>query len=238
MAASRPIDRVHELYPTLKHMNLVQAERMRSIIRDAHCHDILEIGTASGKGTAFLAAILEEFYRGKVCTLDRDSCLRRRNNVHSIARSLGLSHRIEVRLHPRSFTTTLMQMIEEVPRPQFDLVYLDGGKTWDTAGLVFFLADKLLRPGGILVMDDLDYIIGNDPQRVREYPDLTDEERSTAQLRKVWTLLVRERYEDCYELPDIGWGVAHKPRSPKAERVSEGPRRGALAALAAAIKGR
>ena len=47
---------------------------------------------------------------------------------------IGLSEYVDVRIHARSFTITLMRMLEETPRPQFDFCYFDGAHTWDGTG--------------------------------------------------------------------------------------------------------
>ena len=49
--------------------------------------------------------------------------------------------------------------------PRFDLVYLDGAKNWTIDGLAVVLAERLLRPGGWLLMDDLHWTYGDDPGR-------------------------------------------------------------------------
>ena len=49
--------------------------------------------------------------------------------------------------------------------PRFDFVYLDGAKNWTIDGLAVVLVEKLLRPGGWLLMDDLDWTYADDPAR-------------------------------------------------------------------------
>ena len=60
----------------------------------------------------------------------------------------------------RSFTWELQKLIAQVPRPRFDLCYFDGGHTWDNTGFGVLLVDILLRPGGILVLDDMNWSFG------------------------------------------------------------------------------
>ena len=49
--------------------------------------------------------------------------------------------------------------------PLYDFVYLDGAKNWTIDGLAVVLVEKLLRPGGWLLMDDLDWTYAQDPGR-------------------------------------------------------------------------
>jgi hypothetical protein len=81
-------------------------------------------------------------------------------------------------------------------------------------GFAFFLADRLLKPGGWMLFDDLDWTyatgatLGNTEQ-VRLMPR---EERETAQVGKVFDLLVR-RHPSCGEFKvDESWGWAQKVR--------------------------
>ena len=60
-----------------------------------------------------------------------------------------------------------MEMIEAELPPTFDLVYLDGGHTWDATGFAFFLVDKLLRSGGWLIFDDIYWTI-NRSKRLKD----------------------------------------------------------------------
>ncbi len=65
--------------------------------------------------------------------------------------------------------------------------------SWETDGFAFFLADRLLVPGGWFIFDDLDWTYASSPtlgktERVRQMPD---DERNTAQVRKLYDLLVK-----------------------------------------------
>ena len=50
-------------------------------------------------------------------------------------------------------------MLESADPPEFDFVFLDAGHTWDVTGFAFFLVDRLLRPGGWLLFDDLNWSV-------------------------------------------------------------------------------
>ncbi len=120
--------------------------------------------------------------------------------------------RVQIYYEPQSLTWRLMRMIESPDRPVFDLVYLDAGHTWDVTGFAFFLVDKLLRPGGWLVFDDLLWAYSTSPSlkdkpHVRAMPD---DFRTTPQVQKVFELLVRDHpdYPHCF-IQDR-WGFAQK----------------------------
>jgi predicted O-methyltransferase YrrM len=161
----------------------------------------------------YLAAAVDEIGGDShVLTIDRESSRSRSPNVYELLERCSLTHRATPVFAESSFTWELMKMLEQDPRPQFDFVYLDAGHTWDVTGYAFFLVDLLLAPGGWLLFDDLDWTLGGS-KHMRKQPwvnELPEEQRSTAQVRKVFELLVRTHpdYVDIHE--QSGWGWARK----------------------------
>ncbi len=159
--------------------------------------DILELGTAHGTSTAYLAAALDEKGGGRVTTIDRPKVLERTPNVHDVLGALGLAPWVSAIQAP-SYNRALMQLLEAqtvdgATEPCFDLAFIDGAHTWETDALAFLLVDRLLRPGRWLVLDDIAWSLGGSPalrdtERVRE---LGEEERDEEQMRKVVDLLIR-----------------------------------------------
>ena len=209
------IQEVTQTFRDLPYMSEAQARLLAGIIAENDVRDVLELGTYHGKGAAYLGAILDDLGRGRVVTLDRAACLDLSPNIHEVIERLELGHRVQVRLHPRSFTITLMEMLRAGERACFDLVYLDGGHNWDTAGFCFLLTDMLLRPGGLILFDDLDWTIAGhlrahpeDARRFRHHPQ---DEVEMKQVRQVFELLVPERGYAVLREPRPGWGLARKP---------------------------
>jgi hypothetical protein len=110
-----------------------------------------------------------------------------------------------------------MRLIEEQESPNFDFCYFDGGHSWDVTGYAFFLVDRLLKPGGWVIFDDLDWTYERMIKPGEPIPAflsrLPEEERSTAQVGKVWDLLVCRSLG--YERHEVigNWGVARKRNS-------------------------
>jgi hypothetical protein len=105
-----------------------------------------------------------------------------------------------------------MKMLQEDPRPRFDLCYLDGAHTWFVDGFAFFLVDRLLRRGGWIIFDDLSWTYSTSPtlkdtEAVRRMPP---EERDTPQIELVYELLVKTHpgYGDFHA--KHGWAYARK----------------------------
>jgi len=84
----------------------------------------------------------------------------------------------------------LHRFLAETPRPQFDYCYIDGAHTWDGTSLSFLLVDLLLKPGGWVVFDDLNWSISKSQaakKNMQRYAEYSDEEKR------------------------FGWGIAQKP---------------------------
>jgi predicted O-methyltransferase YrrM len=109
--------------------------------------------------------------------------------------------------------------------PAYDFIYLDGAKNFTIDGLAVVLAEKLLRPGGWLLIDDLDHTYADDPTRAASdgivHRELSDSERNEPHLRAVFDLIVRQ-HPSLTEtrVQDEWWGWARKaPGEPRRHTV-------------------
>jgi predicted O-methyltransferase YrrM len=178
-------------------------------VRSADVRSVLELGTGYGGSTAWLAAGVAD-RGGRVTTIDRAG---RREPAELLAR-LGLAACVDVVHAPRSYTWELMRLVESrtidgACRPVYDLCFIDGAHTWDADGFAFFLVDKLLAPGGWLVFDDLEWTFATSPSlRDSELTrSLPEDERTTPQVGRVFTLLVRQHpgYGEFRVRNERGW---------------------------------
>lgn len=199
----------------LLYMKRPQAEFIRDFIVKHDAKDILEIGFFRGKSSAYIAAVLEDLGRGHLTTIDREIARPLEPNIIDTLAKTGLSHRVTPIFAARSHTWELGRMIGETPRPQFDLCYFDGGHTWDVTGFGFFLVDALLRPGGWIIFDDLNWSItkvaDGRPKRGAKYMEYDQSERDAETVRMVFDLLVpRLGYTNRREVKRFAWGIARK----------------------------
>ena len=154
----------------------------------------------------------------------------RQPDVDHILASLGLAHRVRVRLHPRTATVTLLEMLEESPRPRFDFCYLDACHTWDVTAFLCLLVDMLLEPGGWIVLHDLDRTAADHvrrfPKASQDYRGYTEAEMHMCHVRKAFEVLLRERgYRNVQERdfevrvyrPNCECCAGASPRSPEVE---------------------
>jgi len=219
-------DRVDHAIRELQYMSREKAEFMREFISARDISSILEVGFFKGKSTTYFAAILEDLGRGHIMTLDKISALKHTPNINDVLGMVGLSHRVTTILAERSHTWELSKLVRREDRPQFDFCYFDGGHTWDVTGFGFVLVDMLLKPGGWIIFDDLDWTIAKSvkstPRKEKMYRGYSDDERHTPGVRLVFETLVKDfGYTQMSEVRPFSWGVAQKPVLQRAA----GPRR-------------
>jgi predicted O-methyltransferase YrrM len=199
--------KVKQVVEDLPYMSLKKAQVMQDFIHKHSISNILELGFFHGVSTCYMAAALEEVDQGSIVSIDLHSAQKRQPNIEELLEKCGYLDTVEFYYEPASYNWRLMKLIEAQEKT-FDLCYLDGGHDWYNTGLAFFLVDKLLRPGGWIIFDDLDWTMEHiEAQWALRKPE---EERVTPQVRKVWELLVKThpQYSNFYE--QGGWGYAQK----------------------------
>jgi predicted O-methyltransferase YrrM len=206
------IDAVHAAVKGVPGMSLPQAQAMTRLIIENGVRDILELGFAQGVSTCYLSGALDENGGRAITTIDRERARAFEPNADALLERAGLRHLALVYYEPTSYLWRLMKFLEQDPQPRFDLVYIDGAHDWATDGFAFLLADRMLRDGGLMVLDDLDWkhedmLLLAHTEWIRQMPQ---EERTTAQVRKIYDLLVKSdpRYSD-FVIMD-GWAHARK----------------------------
>jgi predicted O-methyltransferase YrrM len=201
------IDQVTTIVDGLPHMRKPAGTRIYDHVLEHELRRVLELGTYHGVSTCYLGAAVDEI-DGHVTTIDRTTALDLEPNVNDLLERTGLTDRVTPIFAENSFTWELKRMLESADPPQFDFVFLDAGHTWDVTGFAFFLVDRLLRPGGWLLFDDLNWSVATSPS-VSDAPwteAMSQEERESRQIEAVFDLLVTgdERY-DCHREGNWGW---------------------------------
>lgn len=211
------IELVHDALADLPYMTRAQAEFFRSFIVKHNVRRILEIGFYKGKSSALLAAILEDLGRGHLTTIDQKAAAEFSPSIVDTLQKVGLTERVTPIFAERSYTWELGKMVREARRPRFDLCYFDGGHIWDATGFGFYLVNELLRPGGWIVFDDLDWTLDHwakkDPKTANAPPfdRYSADERASPAVRLVFEHLVaRAGYANLSTVPEFGWGIAQK----------------------------
>lgn len=211
------VDQVRDRFGGLEYMRHDEALLLQKFVTRHSVRDILEIGFYHGKSSAYFAAMLEDIGEGHLVTIDLDNARNREPNINELLQALGLEHRVTPVFAERSYTWELGKMIRARPQPKFDLCYFDGGHTWDATGLGFVLVDLLLRPGGWIVFDDLDWTIESAIPEMSKVPphwlERSADEQATPAVRMVFEILAPHLgYTDQHTVNGGQWGIARKPR--------------------------
>lgn len=210
-------DEVTSRFGDVRFMREDRAAFLRDFIVDHDLRDLLEIGFYQGKSSSYIGAILEDRGGpGHLLTIDRVGSRATRPAIEELLGALGLSHRVTPVRAQRSYTWELARMIRDGKRDLFDFCYFDGGHTWDATGFGFVLVDMLLRPGGWIIFDDLEWTIDKMLAR-REgqgatYDKYSADERQAKNVRIVFeTLVPHLGYQERSEEARFQWGIARKP---------------------------
>src|SRR3954465_11643360 len=195
-------------------------------VRATRPAEVLELGTAHGVGAAYLAAALEDNGAGRLTTVDFAGAAYE-PPPEAVLERAGVAGRVAIVRRFSSYTWWLKEQVQARSdragnvEPVYDFVYLDGAKNWTIDGLAVVLVEKLLRPGGWLLMDDLDWTYAQDPGREATdgvvHRELSERERSEPHLRAVFDLVIAQ-HPSFTELrvQDEWWGWARKaPGEPR-----------------------
>jgi predicted O-methyltransferase YrrM len=206
-----------------RNMTVAQGRRIYDHIRDTGPTEILELGTSYGVSAAYMAAALEANGRGRVTTVDHV----RSNSPDELLSRLdpAVVRRIQlVRIQDSSYNWWLKTLVAARSDHHgnvaglFDLCYLDGAHNWTVDGLAVVLVEKLLQPGGWLLLDDYNWTYREDPHGLRErgvFFALSDAERAEPHVRSVFELIVKSSPAlGSFCVEDDQWAWARKNTEP------------------------
>ncbi len=225
-------------------MSTDQGRRLYDHVRDSGARDALDLGTAHGVSAAYVAAAIEENGGGTVTSVAwrAERLDPRPADVLKRAGLRGLVELVEV--DDSSYDWYLRGLVAARSdgdgncEPIYDLCYLDGAHDFTIDGLAVVLVEKLLRPGGWLLLDDLDWTYERwltewlpegipDPRGA--YP-LSAAERTEPGIRDVFDLIVRQHPSFTeFREEDGRWAWARKaPGEPRRYRLETSRSLGAI----------
>jgi predicted O-methyltransferase YrrM len=130
-----------------------EGEFLQEMIRSARPQVSIEVGCAYGISSLYICEALREVNAAKHIIIDPYQ--------HSVWEDVGLANLRRagyadiIDFHEVFSYQYLSRLTEE--RVTIDLAFIDGAHTFDYVLVDFFLIDKLLRPGGVVILDDLLY---------------------------------------------------------------------------------
>jgi predicted O-methyltransferase YrrM len=186
-----------------------RAREIYDFVRREQPRECLELGFAHGVGTVYIASALEANGEGRITSVDRAAAREFDPPAEELVARAGLEHRVELVREESTYNWFLHRRIGERSRdgrcePYLDFCFIDGAHTWVDDGFAFFLVDKLLRPGGWILFDDLNW------RMPESWSDVPEHERRMTQMNEVFELLVQQHPAYDRIETDGRWGWAHK----------------------------
>lgn len=217
----------------------VRGKELYDWVRRTRPTDCLELGFAHGVSTLYIAGALESSGQGRLTSIDREVVRDFQPSAVEMIERAGLSHRAQLVHEATSYNWFLHGMLRRQTRdgvctPCYDFVFLDGAHTWEDDGLAFFLVDKLLRPGGWILFDDLDWRLD---ERWAEVPI---EQRELCQVREIFDLLVASNpsYRELRDDGNWAWARKAQPTDPPIRTVTRRDVYGTVRDLVAIVRRR
>ncbi len=213
---------IHELVGGVPFIGGRNAKFLYELIVEHRLGEVLELGVAHGTATCYIAAALDELGGGKVTAVDLiEAAGRYEPSPEQQLESTGLARYAEIVRMQSGYTWFLHDVIRRQTHngrcePVYDLAIIDGPKNWTIDGAAFFMVDKLLKPGGWLILDDLRWTYAEADTR-REATDgithrsLSEQERTVPHVQEIFELLVQQHpdYTD-FGVHNEDWAVARK----------------------------
>jgi predicted O-methyltransferase YrrM len=201
---------VRSVVGDLPFMTLERAEAMTRLIHENGVRDVLELGFCHGVSTCYMAAALEQRGEGHVVTIDRASRILNAPSGEGMSEPTLIRHRATIFYEYDSYNWRMQHFLAQSVRPEFDLVYLDGAHTWNVDGFAFLLAERLLAPGGVIVLDDLSWSFATSQSTCTKTSAMPKDERELEQVRLIFDLLVKHHPNIAEVWEDGNWGFARK----------------------------
>jgi predicted O-methyltransferase YrrM len=223
-------------------MSPVLGRRVYDHIRRTQPEHALELGTAHGVSAAYIAAALEANAAGHLTSVDHGGAAYDPAPADVLGRA-RLAHRVTIVREDSSYNWFLKQQVEQSSDqagnclPRYDFCYLDGSKNFNIDGLAVVLIEKLLRPNGWLLMDDLEWTYEHNPWIAphddgRPLGPMSDSERTEPHLLAVFELLVKQNPAFTRFVREDAWyGWAQKqPDQPRRYELANSRPLGAMVA--------
>lgn len=186
-------------------------------IVDNKLRSCIELGSGFGATSCVMGAATEEI-NGKVLTVDM--YLHQPVNVEVLKKHTGIGDSLEFAVDKLGYNWYLADLIAKqtkngICEPLFDFCLLDGAHEWSPDALAFFLVAKLIKPGGWIVLDDINFTLRSVPNWQQEFGNYTDKELDSFQVGMVYELAVRQH-------PDFqAFRITHNGRIGWAKKVDK-----------------
>ncbi len=200
---------VVEGYPS---MSLDQGWNIYKFITQRSLPRVLELGFNWGVSSCYIAAALAKLGGGQLLSIDLESRAAFEPGAEGFLKALGLRQYATLFYERETYNWRLRAFLHMDPRPEFDLVYLDGAHLFEPDALAFLLAERMLAPGGYMIFDDLNWTLERSEfhSAQPEVRALPEDIRATPHVREVFELLAKPHPNIALTWENSGWGFAQK----------------------------
>lgn len=221
------------VYALVGHLPCTEEKQCRILydwILESRPAESLELGFLYGKTSCIIAAALDEIGSGHLTSIDIEGVRNHQDNPNILQNleKAGLSAYVTPVFSGVSYTWEMKKIIERqtvagVCQPIFNFVFLDGAHLWETDACAFFLAMKLLQPGGWILFDDYLWSIERSDwwHKAPEMQNKPADFRTEQHVERLITLLVAQHPEIESVVIKDNWVWARKKT---AAGVAGGPR--------------
>jgi hypothetical protein len=153
----------------------------------------LEIGFCPGIPTVYLAGAIDALGAGMLTSVFQKDHSREGYDVRGALMRTGLDRLVTVYEGPGSYSWRLMTMLREGHFEQYDFCMISGGHTWSEVGFACCLAERMLKPRGWMLLDNIDFSFRESRLKNRKWVRIKQEdEQTTCQVQRVSELLLRQ----------------------------------------------
>lgn len=228
-------DNVHDKVKGVPYISKNNAKSLYDFILKNKPAHILELGIAHGTASCYMAAALDEIGSGTLTCVDLMEVKEVfKPSIEVQLNSLGLNQNVEIHRMKSGYNWFLHDDIkassmnpDNICKPKYDLIIIDGPKNWTIDSSSFFLCDKLLHENGWIIWDDYKWTYSRADQR-KEATDgithrsLSEDELKTPHIKAIFELLVMQHpdYGNFIIHEDSDWVWANKTKSNAAKTIT------------------
>jgi len=186
-------EQVLNLAPPTANTRLKYGRLLYELITTNHLSVGLELTSSPSISTLYLAGAIEALGAGLLRSVSQKPARTNDYDVHAALQRTHLNNFVSLYEEPRSYNWRLLKFLQDGLFEHFDFCVIDSGRTLPGVGFACCLADRLLRPGGWIVLDNINFSFRDSRKRDKAWTMSTPEDEQTIhQIRCVFELLLQE----------------------------------------------
>jgi hypothetical protein len=152
----------------------------------------LELRATSDISTVYIAGAIEALGGGLLRSVHQGLPKKQDYDVRSALQATGLSDFVSIYEEPKSYSWRLMKFLQEDIYEYFDFCVIDEGTTWAGVGFACCLVERLLKPGGWIILNNLNFSFRESSNRDAAWVlGKQEDEQITRQVRCAFELLIQ-----------------------------------------------